>query len=272
MDLEHKNKIFPLVLNNMKKLNEIIFSTDGEDLVEQFDSFAFQMLQNSNETLQTLRIPKFSIPDISFHKLTNLRLRIAENSIALHEFQKCFPKALKNMENLKTVELDLWEPSCLPVCQHICENYGKHCISAANVQLDEILNIMPVKIVEQIGLYLPMESVLANKKYTSHLKYAHVYIFYPEIPMQWGWDRYQETFDQCVNLKAIEFGDIHDANFVAEILPKLSEVNQEIWKERISYFQARGIHIANRNEIRGNENLRIKIAKEAGVTWKFHFR
>jgi hypothetical protein len=34
MDLKNKNKIFPLVLNNMKKLNEIIFDTEGEDLGE----------------------------------------------------------------------------------------------------------------------------------------------------------------------------------------------------------------------------------------------
>jgi len=45
MDLENKNKIFALVLNNMKKLNAIKFVTEGgEDLGEQFDSFAFQML------------------------------------------------------------------------------------------------------------------------------------------------------------------------------------------------------------------------------------
>ena len=81
-------------------MNEIIFDTDGEDVGEQFDSFAFQMLQNSNETLRTLKIPKFAIPDISFPKLTKLHLSIGENNILLHEFENCFPKALKNMENL----------------------------------------------------------------------------------------------------------------------------------------------------------------------------
>jgi len=264
MDLTNENKIFPLVVNNMKKLNEIIFATDGEEICEQFDSFAFQILQNSNKTLRTLNIPKFVIPDISFPKLTNLHLRIGENNILLHEFQNYFPKTLKNMENLKTVELDLWKPGCLPVCQHICENYDKHCISALDV-LDDILNSMPVKILEGINPW-----ILPNKKYTSHLEYVHVYID-AKNPMRLGWDRYQELFDQCINLKAIELGAYSSSNFVTETLPSMPEANQEIWKERISYFQARGIRIANLNEIQGNENLRIRVAKEAGVTWKFHF-
>ena len=53
-----------------------------------------------------------------------------------------------------------------------------------------------------------------------------------------GWDRYQEIFDQCINLKAIEFQGPKGKNFVTETLPNLSEVNQEIWKERICYFHA----------------------------------
>jgi len=49
----------------------------------------------------------------------------------------------------------------------------------------------------------------------------------------------------------------NDAEFVTEIFPKMSEANQEIWKERISYFQARGIRIANQGEILFNENLQM---------------
>jgi len=71
-------------------------------------------------------------------------------------------------------------------------------------------------------------------------------------------------------LKAIELQG-RNGHFVAKTLPNMSEANQEIWNDRISYFQARGIRIANQNEIRNNENLRNKLAKEAGATWRFHF-
>jgi len=274
VDLKNKNKIFPLVLNNMKKLNEITIYTDGKDL-GQFACFAFQMLQNSNETLRTLRIPRFVIPDICFPKLTNLHLRIGDNNILLREFQNCFPKALKNMENLKTVHLELYELGFLPLCQHICENYSKHCISASEEGCEVLNIIMPAKIVERIYIWS-----LENKKYASHLEYIHMYIS-PKVnyPLN-KWNRYQEIFDQCINLKAIEFETCtvsidawktKGGDDLFTVLPTLSETNQKMWKERISYFQARGVHIANPNEIQKNENLRIKLAKEAGVTWRFHF-
>jgi len=51
----------------------------------------------------------------------------------------------------------------------------------------------------------------------------------------------------------------------------MPEANQKIWNERISYFQARGIRLANENEIRNNKILKTKLAKEAGFTWRFHF-
>ena len=55
-----------------------------------------------------------------------------------------------------------------------------------------------------------------------------------------------------------------------KILPKLQEFDQEIWKERISYFKSRGIRLADRGEIDENENLRITLAKQVGISWKFH--
>jgi len=54
-------------------------------------------------------------------------------------------------------------------------------------------------------------------------------------------------------------------------LSQLPETTQNIWQERISYFKARGIRIVGDGEIYENENLETKLAKEAGVTWKFHF-
>jgi len=159
------------------------------------------------------------------------------------------------MENLKTVELRLKKPFLL-LCQHICENYGKHCSGAlSTANRSRVLDILPVKILEGIGY---LKKTLSNKKYTFQLEYAHIHIN-PSNPMMAGWNRYQEIFDQCINLKAIELALVtNDAEFVTEIFPKMSEANQEIWK-------------ANQGEILFNENLQMKVAKESRVTWTFHF-
>jgi hypothetical protein len=170
--------------------------------------------------------------------------------------------------------------------QHICENYEKHCISSDHAYGE---NIVPVKILQGITM---QDFLVKNTNNVSHLQYVHVETQTdqngsPDATTlhSHAWERYQEIFDPCVNLKAIElahwnrrpfrapvFGWNHEDDFVTKTLPKFSQANQEIWKERISYFQARGIRIADRHEIYNNEDLRLKLAKEAGVTWKFHFR
>merc|ERR1711964_125299 len=106
---------------------------------------------------------------------------------------------------------------------------------------------------------------MGNGKYLWNLKYIHINIssFFDE------WDGYQDIFDQCTNLKAIEL--CVGATILSDILPHMSGINQQIWKERISYFEARGIRLANYKEIQDNENLKRKVAKEAGVPWIFHF-
>jgi len=228
------------------------------------------MLQNSHKTLRVLTLPKLVIPDIDFPQLTKLQLPIGESD--LQEFQTFFPQALKNMKNLEIIDLCLY-PFWQDVGEYICENYPKQCISAnANTIRytascnTGTLSVLPVKILQHI---LDVD-YFANKKYTSHLQYVHFNIWNPEQPMRDGWNRYRENFDRCINLKAIEL-EGKTGHFMTETLPNMSEANQEIWNERICYFQARGIRLANQNEIRNNENLRNKLAKEAGATWRFHF-
>merc|ERR1712034_252979 len=106
------------------------------------------------------------------------------------------------------------------------------------------------------------------------MQYAHFYIYDLKNPMSAGWDRYREIFDQCKNLKAIEFTSYRaggQKSFIEDILPTLTEDYQQIWEERITYFEARSIRLADRNEILENEDLQSKLAKEAGITWRFYF-
>merc|ERR1712034_215994 len=155
------------------------------------------------------------------------------------------------------------------ICKYIVKHYSKHCISASEAEYEmyEKLIIVPVKILSGV---FDLSEHLQNLKYVSRLQYLQVDIYDPEEPMHWGWDKYQESFDQCLNLKAIELTwRDEDGDIIS--LSQISETNQKIWQERISYFKARGIRIVDDGEIHENENLQMKLAKKAGVTWKFHF-
>lgn len=275
-------KILSIILNSMKKLNAIKFDKrycrDGEsesgycnDHEEEFDSFLFQILQNSRGTLRTLHLPKFIVlpDDLFFPNLTELTLCGTDIFFQSQNFQINFPKILKIMSNLENVFLDLGGRDSNNVYKYIFENYARHCISAtASFWNNCILNLVPVYILEDIKF---LKTNLENTKYISHLQHAHFVIDWEGGTMRDGWDTYQESFDQCTNLKAIELDTPSDGNFIKKILPNLSQIEQEIWNERISYFQARGIHLAGANEISGNKNLRKKFANTAEITWKFHF-
>jgi len=264
---ENGHHMISLVLNNMKKLNYIYLNSHCENLPETVDPFIFQILKNSHETLQFARISRFCVPDISFLKLKTLEIDIGID-ICVPEFKTCFPRILKNMKRLQTVMIRLLGPTYCDVCEYIAQNYGKHCISADASHDDiEMLNIVPVKILINV---FDLEENLQNFKYVSGLQYLHVSINFPEEPMTCGWDKYQELFDPCLNLKAIEFTWI-DEHFSKTNFSQISETNQNIWKERILYFKARGICIVNEGEIDENKDLQTKLAKETGVTWKFNF-
>jgi len=261
--MSNQNAIMNLVLNNMKKLHEIAILENAEE------SFVLQLLQNSRETLKCVYLPQMScIPDATFPNVTKLKLPIGEDGILLPEFQEFFPKVLKNMEFVEQIELYLPYSSHLPVCQYLREKYEKHFITANayNVHHGE-LNDMPFKILHSV---YNLNDIDQSHNYLRHIQYAHFNILIPRIPMDWGWDKYQEIFDQFTNLKAIELTHARK-HFTTDVLPNLSETNQEIWKKIISYFEARGIRIANHGDIRNNENFRKQIEKEAGITWSFCF-
>jgi len=262
---ENGHLITSLILNNMGKLNSIWFEATNLTLPETVNPFMLQMLKNSHETLQTTRISRFCIPDISFPKLKILEIVIGKD-ICLPEFKTYFPLVLKNMERLQTVTLRLSGSDYVGVCKYIIKNYGKHCISATASSYN-ILHIVPAKIVTGV---LELEEDLQNAKYVSGLQYLHVIIDSIGEPMGYGWDKYQEILDQCLNLKAVEF-TWFDENSSKTTLSQISEPYQNIWQERMSYFKARGIRIVDDGEIDENEHLQTKLAKQAGVTWKFHF-
>jgi len=263
--IENKNIIIPLVLNNMKKLNEITLWGNAEE------SFVHDLLQNSHETLKYLFLQRlFYIPDITFPQLAEFQLSTSEEHTLLPEFQNCFPKILKHTPCLETVRL--YECDSISITQYALNNYESHCMSVQQWGLapNNPVRNAPVKILTGIHNLQNMLTTNHDNKYLSHVEYAHVFILSLH-PMDNGWDIYRDVFDQFRNLKAIELERPSGKNFIKDYLPTLSEEHQNIWKERISYFEARGICIAHLKEIRDNASLRAKVAKEAGVPWIFHF-
>jgi len=193
-------------------------------------------------------------------------------SIDLEKFQNNFPIVLKNMENLNFFALRFRYKSSYPkFWEYIAQNYANHCVSACTkneIVYKTILDFVPIKCFVDVKDLICLE----NKKYISNLQYLHIIIVRKENPMDLNWDRYRDIFDQCINLKEIEISELSDKNFVTEILPTLSNTNQKIWKERLSYFQARGILMTN--ECKFSKDLKKfekKVAKEAGLKWRFRF-
>jgi len=259
-----------------KNLNYIHFYPHQSPPSETNDPFMIQMLTKFHETLEFVSIPKFVFPDITFPNLKTLHIEwdLGEN-INWKQFELNFPLVIKNMQSLKTVRLELFILSCI---KEIVENYGKHCISLrcdrfgieeGNPQIEEVLqllNIAPVKIVTG----LPNVEFLDNSKSAEHLCFLDMYMN-PEDPSFYGWTNYKNVFDQCSNLKQISITRDFPTNSLKYFFPQMSEQNKAIWRERMTYFEKRGIKIVEKNKIYENENLRAKVAQEAGLRWKFHF-
>jgi hypothetical protein len=274
--LRNKDETFSLVLNNVNKLNDIRVTFIGE-LTQQDNSFVLALIEKSQKTLHTLNVPQFIGLDLDLPNLKKLTLNI-ERGIELSEFQTKFPQICQNFANLDCVELHtvIWQES-KNIFQYVREHYLRHCVSITLGQnsclvellglghIPHILDFMPFKIVENIRNLNDLES-----QYVSQIQHIHVNInAVYDRPFESGWDRYQEIFDQCANLQAIEITE--GGKSIDQILLDLSETNQNIWKERIAYFQTRTIRVVNWCEIT-NETLREKVAKEAGIKWRFHIR
>jgi hypothetical protein len=166
------------------------------------------------------------------------------------------------------VDSDLYDDEGRDVCEYIGKNYQNHCISGISNIGFATIEVLPLKIIF-MGRSL---RELENKKYAPTVQYLHAFTSHDaQREEATGWDRYQEIFDQCTNLKAIELSLVWTKETISDILPTLSTERQQIWQTRIEYFEKRGIHVAKVNEIYNNQNLKNKLAKEAGISWRFKF-
>jgi hypothetical protein len=113
--------------------------------------------------------------------------------------------------------------------------------------------------------------ILQYKKCASTVEYLHMHIAFNDVSgLSSCWQRYEEIFNQCKNLKAMELSIGETKQTLPHILSTLSVEEQEIWEPRVAYFKKRGIRFAKVGEIDRNENLRNQVRKEAGIPWIFH--
>lgn len=262
MPWETNQQLESLLLVNMKNLNALHFKGNvAED-------FRTQMLSKHHHTLIEISATGCILPNISFPEVTKLNLHSVFKLGDL-EFQRRFSMALQNMNSLKNVRILTDGGVYNEVTKYIADRYGKHCISQLQDPYaeNEDLNWLPVKILTNV---VDLMASLYYVEYVESLMYLTVLIPYPKRPMLCGWEKFQEIFDQCVNLRAIAFtwGD-YDSR--SPTMPELSLVNENIWNKRMEYFKKRGIQIVDTNEIEDNENLRMKIMKEAGITWDLRY-
>lgn len=264
-----------LISNSMKKLNEIGFFGHRGSEVSPADFTMTKILQNSKTTLQTVTLPGLRIAkDIIFAKLRKFSLFVSEDTTSFQEFENYFPPFLeKHMENVEIVTLDIYEVEGKHVCEYVGANYPNHCISYSEDQdlcFNSQFEILPLKIVTIECDLMALE----NQKHTPTIEYLCFKDLsdYKEIRDTYGWNRFQDIFNQCTNLKVIELGYYWRQRIISDVLPWLPHETQQFWENVIAYLKKRGIHIAKHGEIYQNEKLRNQVAKEAKVSWRFHFQ
>jgi hypothetical protein len=251
----------PLIVDNVKKLNEVD-ACQRRELTEVQKSYIGQVLKNSNTTLTKIFYSGFPLPNIPFPNVTEIDVCLCPS---LQEFKTYFPTLLKNCKDLELVRIRL-RGECQSLAEYIGKNYPKHCISFDD-WVPFILQYLPIKILNAYDL-----GNLHHKQYTNEVENLFIQVC-ADDPMEQGWDRYQEIFDQCNKLKKIEF-DFFDENANDIEWSKLEKIKLNLWNERMDYFKKRGIEIVkegNYGRWVKNRSSQKKVAKESGVKWRFAF-
>lgn len=155
------------------------------------------------------------------------------------------------------------------IVQIIRDKYKNHCIYDRG---QDIIQFVPLKIARISGLH----QQLGNLEQVQYL-FIQISSGFESVNAR-GWDRYQEFFDLCPNLKAVALGVFTNHKFQSFTkeefmecrLPNMFSSHREIWKERVSHIESRGIKICTHNEIFSYENI-TKLIKEFRVNWNFLF-
>jgi hypothetical protein len=133
--------------------------------------------------------------------------------------------------------------------KYIEETYPENCLA------NSVLNVakqLPIK-----SSYSKSLSHLSKFKYPAKIEILEIRIHDLNFPFQHGWDNYQILFALCPKLKAVCFSTIKAGKGIDfyTIFDNLTPEKQNIWNQRISYLNSRGINVLTFAEFR---NMRKK--------------
>merc|ERR1712034_171553 len=137
------------------------------------------------------------------------------------------------------------------ILKYITKYYPNHFISAPEIS---ILEHIPLKF-----SYLNLEHVAAYR-YASHIEYLSLKRLNLRSPCEGGWNDYKEILSFFPNLKGIRLGWYSN-------LDSLSLANQNIWRERIAYFESQNIAILSNTEY----SEIISEFRKLSPSWTFKF-
>jgi len=257
--LQNWNTLSPIILNNMKKLNFIGFHTE-QHLPENFNNFVYQLLQNSQLTLKILRFSGtiiFELPLICLPNVERIGFHVSKHhGHQIEKFDRFMKNSLANCEDMS----QFWVyniDDCVQIRKYIGENYPEHCT-------DTNSNIT--------SHYLPMKasfcsplSDMVHFKYPSKIEILYIRIKNLNLPFTDGWEKYQEMFALIPNLKHVVMTTKSGIE-IEEALNDISQENQRIWKQRISFLTSCGIHFVNFKEFNAKVEKSFHTNK-----WGFRF-
>lgn len=257
LDVTKWDSISKFILQNVKNLRAIgIFWNPTTP--PNLEIFLFNFFKNSQKTLQEVGFfgdtHSFTFPQIF---LPNVDTVI----ILLHQVENFnFINTLANIMCKDMKQFIFMDIHRIPnVLEYIAKNYTKNFVYSPEIS---ILEHIPLKV-----SHLKLEH-LAHFRYALAIECLVLEVPNLAMPSDGEWDNYQNLLFFFPNLKSIVFFYKRKYTNLDSLLISLSSKNQNIWAQRISYFEAQKLKILS-----GKHFLDIKLKlKNESSTWNFEFR
>jgi hypothetical protein len=229
-----------IILNNMHKLTKFTLWTLKEPLPLNFQTFLFNFLQNSKNTLKEFGIESnsFIFPPIFFPNLEKIWISLRLFHDDVEKFKSLMENILKFCKNIK--KITIFDISKAPqLSQYIVENYSKHCISGTYQNLE----FVPLKIATDHDCLLRRDQELEQNdcRYSSCIQYLRFWggVYHPD---ETKWQEFTTVCSYCPNLKFILDNRSNQLSEIEEN-KNLPNDKKNIWRQRILYLKSKGYTI-----------------------------
>ena len=102
------------------------------------------------------------------------------------------------------------------------------------------------------------------------MEYLGIFMNDFEHPFAEGWNNYKPIFALYPKLKGVTIFSATGGKSInlLDVIENMSSENQEIWKERVAYFQSRGVDVLNCAEWEASKKKQIYDNLEWGMAFK----